>query len=444
MNSLNILPSELFTEIKKWLDIRSVFRLSITCKYILSSINFYSSSDEKLASYNFSVEQKETLENLKKYTHNKRLLLKAPPSMGKTVIALSFLLWEGGRNLIIVPPSLVYSWVSEIEKSFPALFSENPEESKTIVYHPSYRKHRLYVDKLNNLPDVPFVITSTTLRTSLKHHLYNRIVVDESHTIKISFSEWKMKGILLVSASERRNQACDGSVAISNKVVSNIVPSYRRFFIDAAISPLITVPKELLRYEKSVIFLSNMKEYFDLNIEGYKIFQHKQNNKIVEDFNLYNGKAILMSTYGKLSTGHNIEAQAAFFSHANKHNTTTLLQSESRLLRITNKEKEVSFHYLCEKDSQKLMEIRYTIILTEIERKNDIRLITSGYWRIKRGFMYRAFIKLNIRMEDLTDYEFLYYCNADVKGGQLRKFFEDKGLIDEEVKRRIIGYYPKI
>lgn len=442
------LPSEIFYQIGKFLVPRDSFSFSLTCKRIYDSLGFY---DEglKLASYNLSLEQKETLENLKKKAHKPILLLKAPPSMGKTILTLSFLLWEGQLNLIIVPPSLIENWVQEIQKTLPLFFSENPLESKTLIYHSSYSKHRSYIDEKKKNPldlgSVRFIITSIRLYESLKDLSYNRIVVDESHRSKMSFDEWNKKGVLLVSASakitkKQKKNKDFSDVSISNHVVANVVPSYRRFFIKADIWNGIS--EEITNtHRKIILFLNSTSRYFSLHIEGYRIFQHKQSNKIIEEFNSHEGKAILMSTYRKLSTGHNLEGTAAIFDSSNNHSTTMHLQSESRLLRLTNKEKGVSFYYFDESE-RNLQLVRYNLIAVDLVRKYNFNWYRfEGHLRVDWGYISRAFSSLGISFSDLNDEEFLYYCNADVTRGKYYIFFKERGLINQKIREEMIPYY---
>lgn len=440
-------PPEVFSLIGNDLSIRDRFYFSITCKRIFQAFNFYNALEGSMASYRLSVEQRELLENLKKSTNKEKIFFKAPPSMGKTVITLSFLLWEGNTNLIIVPPSLIESWIEESKKSFSSLFSSDPLESKILVYHSSYKIHRLYLDNLlkeDKLPQIPLIISSIRLFKSLQKIPYNRIVIDECHRTKISLGSFTYKGSILVSASQSLSKKPKDdkftTVSTLNKVVQGVVPSYQREFLNSD-SNLST---KIKMHEKVVIFLSNTTHYGSFSVEGYRLFHHKQNHRIIEEFNQCNGKAILMSTYRKLSTGHNLIADASFFLDAHYHNHNILLQAESRLLRITNRKKNVLFYYIC--DNRKIISLRYSIISIDIDRKRDInnRLIWSiGSNRVRSGYITLAFQELGINPAHLTDYEFFYYCHADVKSENLLEFFKEENLINPEIMNKMRPYYEK-
>lgn len=442
----SFLPYEIYAHIAEVSDENTQYSLLRLCKNVNYAIKFYGHPSGVLGSYRLSREQRDILSQLQYKTEEKVIALRAPPSTGKTVITLSFILWEGGCNLIIVPPSLLENWFNEIKKSFPSFYSLDATKSKTLVYHSSYKSHYSYIKENRNISHISLILTTTLLSKKLYDLSYNRIVIDEAHQWRKRINSWENKRFLSLSSSmvhkphfiHDYTNHCD--ISIPNRIVNHVVPSIKRFFIEER-----QYLSCLAHYDKILILVPTMKQYKEVS-KNHKHFFHKQNGKCIEAFHLHSGKAILFSTYSKLSLGHNINAHTTFFLKARSSiSTNAFLQPERRLCRITNNEREVYVYYVGRNNLIDKMYLRYTCIHSLlIVNPRDWDYYTEkakGWHRILRGDISLAFREIHICFEDLTDYEFLYYCHVNVDKGLLYNLFYNENIINDQMRANILPYY---
>lgn len=448
MEDILALPSEILFSISQFLHGKDKRSYLLTCKAIHSSVFFYKCDKRvTIGDYHISYTQIEAIEKLEKCGDG-FIVLDAPPSIGKTLISLLFLQKKEGIHMIIVPPSLIDSWLNDIMKFFPSLYNEKePEKSSILVYNSYHKIHRSYIESsdADHYDNLKIILTSTTMHSRIFKFIRINIdweIYDEAH-----MGDW-WKGHknyhkqLLLSANKvlltqyRRYiiqlSSTIHEISLSCSIVKDHVPLVREIYTEKKLDEVLNnMCKE---HNHIIVFFSSMKNYSIPNING-NIFIHKQSNaEILDKFYNYNGKAVLLTTYKKLGTGHNLKGDVCVFSDAHTINAVTLLQTESRFLRVTNDVPRVKFIILCDHE-ETIWKMRHLIALVRVEQEYDVKLI-----HYSRGWstLLKLHNEYNIDMDKASPLEILYYANITrTNASKVIKFCKDKGLENDELRKMI-------
>ena len=422
--TLQDLPSEMIHHISSFLRRRDVK------SYLLSSSNIYKAitcgkPDKRtpLEEYRISHLQEQILNDLEK-CENEFILFKAPPSIGKTLITLLFLLRKDGTHLIVVPPSVVDSWIFEVTKFFPLLYSEKePGKSAILVFDAKNKKHRKFFSSTASFDSVRIVIIGSSLYGEMKKSIPINFIwkaYDEPNLKEICENTVRFSRTILISASDIllyrsvqqqiQRETPIYEIKISFSVIKEHIPSIKEIYTTDSLDSILSLIFK--KNSHAIIFFGKEKDYVSPTIDC-NIFSHKSDMNILERFYRSNGRTVLLTTYGKLGTGHNLKGSSVIFYQCSGMEYTILLRAQSRFLRITSECPEVTFYFSCSTEED-LWKMRSLMAYARVEKEYDIDFLlfsdTSKY-------ISRLCKSYSVDVDRLSSLEILYYYCLSSESG---------------------------
>lgn len=417
---LQDLPSEIIYSISTFLRGRDLKAYLLSASSIHKAISFHRMDRRTiLGDYRISSSQERVLRDLKR-CHQDLVIFKAPPSLGKTLITLLFLLEREGTHLIIVPPSLIDSWLSDVKKFFPSLYSaKEPERSAVLVFTARNKKHRNFFSSSSSFNSVRIVLVASSLYSKMRvessiHYTWK--VFDEAHLFDWYKNTVDFSRTILISASNidipfflRQNIQLTTpiyEIKIPFLAVKEHIPTVEEIYSKESLDSLLSLI--FVKHSHVILFFSKVKKYPSLTV-NCKILLHKQSDaRILDKFYSSQGKTVLFTTYGKLGTGHNLKGSVAIFCDCDHIdiNPTIILQTESRFLRITNECPKVTFYFSCS-SREALLQIRYSLAHVRVEQEYNVDFFWMfGGWEI----LYNLCQQYSVNIERLSNLEILYYA----------------------------------
>lgn len=445
MEHLLLFPSEILYYISSFLNGRERRNYLLTCKTIHSAVLFHKSDKRiNVGDYRLSSDQNEALRKINE-CGDSFIIFNAPPSLGKTLISLLFLLNKKGKHVINVPPSLVDNWLHDIEKFFPSLYhTKAPEKSSILVYSAHNKAHRSYLTSYHRAEHIKIVLAANSIYHKIRDLTsFDWKIFDEAHSNYDWVFERDYRKTLIISASKINMSHTNNNniralttiheISLSSYVMKDHIPLAKDIYTTTALNNIL--PDLLRENDHIIVFFSSVNNYRVPQTDA-KVFIHKQSNtKVLNQFYEHSGNAIFLTTYKKLGTGHNLKGSLCIFTDANAIHPVTLLQAEGRFLRITNDVPEVKFFFLCD-DEEAIWRMRHMVALVRVEQEYDVKLI---YHREGWSVLRMLATKGHIHLEDLSSLEILYYANIKRTGAsKVIKFCKDKGIEDLELKKKIM------
>lgn len=319
------------------------------------------------------------------------MFFRAPKSFGKTISGYACI---GECGVVLLPTTILNVWTTEAKKL--GWYDPDPKKSRVIIFKGS-KPHLLHIKAVvegREPPNYPVILLST-YGSAFQAGEYMRkinteepkiLVIDEAHNLTN-----KLKSAL--GSLNSNGQACDKGLFLSAevmdpndygiahykkikvenaerlpKVMWNILKSYdggpdwKQVFNEAVLNNSKVVLSSIVTDLDHIIYLES-RERGDVKLVkskeylGSKIFYSKSGLNTIENFNKYDGDAVLLINTMN-NVGNNMLANAVVLPYAGSTNSTRITQTVGRLVRTTNKVKRVKV-YLCAESMQNFMRCHY-------------------------------------------------------------------------------------
>lgn len=482
MDNIFELP-ELLHEVARHVPPVPRLHLALTNKTSWRSQEFFRDKVGKYGKYQLKFDQLELLEKLS--ISKKNMLVRAPASFGKTLIALIHILdgykpqknddgsmkplSDEDRVLLLVAPNHIRMFLEKVQELFPELLSRNPQNSAIVFDNSCMKQHYELINKENYLPHWKLVVMSPRrLYSSWKRGIdlevilkwFGQLVIDEAHTegdTMIYWSENNVGRFIALSANsysgldfDKLRMEADNvlqptlyhnleELEIEDTVIADAIPKYEQKVIDSSVEEFL----EAGNYTRLVVFLpkkSDYEKYQKFIPDGVPLFKFSSALRPIERF-MKETKAVLFTSYGLMMTGHNLLVDQALLVDPERYDYENIYQVISRFLRITNTHKLVTINFITDRP----MLLRLRIACANLKRNEGFNeYINLAIKRCSGDVVRQVIDALKIDPWTLSDYEFLWIASVGTTDVSLNALFRAKGFENDDRKKLIRELYKAL